>query len=43
MHRIWQEMQDAENPAVALLEACGHITGELKKGWYAHAGYNMNF
>ena len=32
-------MQEAEYPEIALLEACGHITGDLAKGWFEHAGY----
>ncbi|OCB88961.1 hypothetical protein A7U60_g3916 [Sanghuangporus baumii] len=41
LRRHYIEMQTAENPILALLEACGHITGELALGWYQHAGYRL--
>lgn len=34
-------MQTVEDPEVALLKACGHITGELAIAWYKHAGYRL--
>ena len=34
-------MQEAEDPVLALLNAGAHITGNLAKEWFRHAGYNM--
>lgn len=39
MRRHWLELQNAEDPQIALLESCSHITGNLATGWYRHAGY----
>lgn len=39
LRRHYRDMQTAEDPEVALLEACGHITGDLAIGWYQHSGY----
>ena len=37
--RHFREMMSAEFPEIALLEACGHITGNLACGWFQHSGY----
>jgi len=39
MRRHGAEMRAATDPVQALLEACGCITGEMAKSWFAHAGY----
>ena len=33
------DIQAADDPIAALLEACGCITAEMAEGWFAHAGY----
>ncbi|KAJ3900181.1 hypothetical protein F5879DRAFT_809644, partial [Lentinula edodes] len=32
-------IQQAPNPMLALLDACGCITAEMATGWFLHAGY----
>jgi hypothetical protein len=32
-------IRTAENPILALLDACGCINGEMAIGWFYHAGY----
>jgi hypothetical protein len=32
-------MRHEEDPIAALYEACGHITADMAKGWFKHAGY----
>lgn len=30
---------NSETPELDLLEACGHVTAEMAKGWFVHSGY----
>lgn len=39
MRRHGAEMRAADDPVQAILEACGCITEEMAKRWFAHAGY----
>jgi len=35
-------MRQDDNPEMALMEACGCITGEMARAWFRHAGYMWN-
>jgi hypothetical protein len=40
---IWRHyhcLLHSKTPEVDLLEACGHITGDMAKAWFGHSGYN---
>lgn len=40
MRRHATEIRAAHDPIHALLEACGCISAEMARGWFAHAGYH---
>ncbi|KIK79822.1 hypothetical protein PAXRUDRAFT_74524, partial [Paxillus rubicundulus Ve08.2h10] len=39
LHHHTHVLQQHEDPTLTLLKACGHITPEMCKGWFRHAGY----
>jgi hypothetical protein len=39
IRRHWKHMMHSDTPELDLLEACGHVTPEMAKGWFAHSGY----
>lgn len=41
IRRNWRNMQAAEYPEIALLEASGAVTAEKARGWFRHSGYNI--
>lgn len=41
MRRNYQNLLNAEDPILVLLECCATIRGDVCRGWFQHAGYNM--
>ena len=39
LHRHGIEIRANENPELALMEACGCVTGKKAQAWFWHAGY----
>jgi len=39
LRRNGNAIRAAEDPVMALMEACGCIMGEMAEGWFRHAGY----
>ena len=41
IRRNWVRLNDSDQPEMELLEACGVVTAEKARQWFAHSGYKI--